>query len=378
MAVTAVMEAMGVMAVTAARILCLIAMGAVSAGCFGKDGPTILPVPPDPLELVTGSVQTASDREGALRFLEHARDNFTLRSSDEAYDLKVSFTTDSLGQTNYDGTWQMEDLNVPGQGLRWTAKSSGGYSITRISAAGEVSAESTARSIPLRLQEARGLLNDPLPSASYASRGSIRTARAELNGKAVTCLLLSQLKNPANPPVGRGWDEAEECIDPQTGLLQLHSEAPGRYVVYDYSQPFQVGAHVVPRSITVNEAGKAVSKIVVDSVSPIAGVNPDSFYPTAAMQAAGPVISIKGAERIVRVHQQGHSSSGLTLSAVCIFGLITSTGQLTEAHSLQPNDPNSEDALKDAQSINFAPTVPQGAPPQQHFGFIIEKFLTKQ
>lgn len=367
-----------VMAVTAARILCLIAAGTVSAGCFGENGPTILPVPADPLELVTGPVQAPPDREGVLKFLENARDNFTLRSADEAYDLKVNFTADSLGQTNYDGAWEMEDVNVPKEGLRWTAKSSAGYTITRISSLGEVYAEGTANSIPLRLHEARGLLDNPLPSAAYASRGSIRTAQVELNGTTVTCLLLSQAKNPMNPPVGRGWDEAEECIDPQTGRLMLHSEAPGRYVVYDYSSPFQIGAHVLPRSITVNEAGRVASKIVVQSVSPVANVDPGSFYPTEAMRQAGPVISIKGAERIVRVHQQGHSSAGLSLHAVCIMGVITPTGQLAEAHSLQPNDPNSDTALKDAQAIDFTATIPRGGKPQQHFAFIIEKFLTKQ
>lgn len=369
-----------VTAVMAARILCLIAVGALSAGCFGKDAPKILPVPPDPLELVTGPVrpiQSAPDRQSALGFLERARDNFTQRSSDQAYDLKVTFTADSSGQTNYDGTWEMEDVNLPGQGLRWTAKSSAGYNITRISAAGEVYAESTARSIPLRLQEARGLMNNPLPSASYANRGSIRTARVEFNGKPVTCLLLSQSKNPANPPMGRGWEEAEECIDPETGLLQLHSEVPGRYVVYDYSNPFQVGAHVLPDSVTVTEAGKVVSKLVVQSASPIANVDPESLYPTKAMQEAGPVVSIKGAERLVRVHQQGRSTSGLSLHAVCIMGVITPTGKLTEAHSLQPSDPDSDAALQDAQAIDFSATIPRGAPPQQHFAFIIEKFLAK-
>ena len=59
-----------------------------------------------------------------------------------------------------------------------------------------------------------------------------------------------------NPAAGRGWEETEECIDPQSGLLQVHSEAPGRYAVYDYSNAPQLGGHRLPRSVTVTEAGR--------------------------------------------------------------------------------------------------------------------------
>jgi len=361
-------------------MLCAIVWAGAAA--FGKDLPTVLPVPPDPLELVTGPVQIhpvqPQDRQGALQLLERARDQFALRSAKQGYDLKINFTVDSGGQTNYDGAWEMEDSSIPEKGLHWTAKSASGYTVTRLSLTAGIFSEGTANSIPLRLQEARGLLNHPLPSLDYANRGSIRTSTASFRGATVTCLLLSRLQNPTNPPLGRGWDEAEECIDPQTGRLQVHSEVPGRYVVYDYSNGFSLADRILPRSITVTEAGRVVSRISVESLTPITAADPNLFVIAGAMQAAGAAVSIGGAERISRVHRPKKLTSGMALRAVCIFGVLTPTGQLAEAHSLQPSDPASNAALLDAEAIDFSPLAAPGAPPEQRFVFVIEKFLAKR
>jgi hypothetical protein len=131
---------------------------------FGKNAPKIAPVPGDPLEMVTAEVQVASapsSRAAALELLARARSAYALRSSGESYDLKVTFTVNSGGQTEYDGAWQMEDMSDPQQGFRWTAKSAAGYTTTQISANGVYYASGTSSTIPLRLQEARAALFDP-------------------------------------------------------------------------------------------------------------------------------------------------------------------------------------------------------------------------
>ena len=66
-------------------------------------------------------------------------------------------------------------------------------------------------------------------------RDRFEPSTATFHGATLTCVLLSRSRNSANPALGRGWEETEECIDPQSGLLQVHSEVPGRYAVYDYS-----------------------------------------------------------------------------------------------------------------------------------------------
>jgi hypothetical protein len=60
-----------------------------------------------------------------------------------------------------------------------------------------------------------------------------------------------------------------------------------------------------------------------------------------------------------------------------VFGLVTSSGKLVEAHSLQPSDPNSQAAVEAAKRMKFSTPAPRGERPQQHFVFIIEKFVSR-
>ena len=333
------------------------------------------------MELAAGTIRsatTSASREAVLALLTRARNSYALRSANQAYDLKVSFTVDSAGQTNYDGQWQMEDLYVPGKGHRWTATTSAGYTITGISANGKLYSEGTASAIPLRLQDARGVLFDPLPSPAYASRGAIRTSTATFHGSSVTCLFLSRSDSSTASAPGRGWEENEECIDPQSGLLQMHSEAPGRYAVYDYSSAPQFAAHMLPRSVTVYEGGRVVMKVSVDSLQPVTSPDAAQVTPSESMKTGGAATSMTAATKVTRIHAQGPLTQAMTLRPIYVFGMVTSTGQLVEAHSLQPSDPNSDAAIADARGIDFTPSIPAGASPRQHFVFVLEKFAAQQ
>jgi hypothetical protein len=359
----------------------LMLWGCLPLTALGQNAPRIAPVPRDPLELATGQIQAADtpvSRETALQLLGRARSSFALRSTAQACDLKVSFTVDSVGETNYDGAWEMDDLFAPGQGHRWTATAASGYTTTAIATAGEIYGDGTASTVPLRLLEARGVLFDPIQSRAYADRGSIRTSAATFHGATVTCLLLSRSRNTANLAPGRDWEETEECIDPQSGLLQVHSEVPGRYAAYDYSNAPQFGGHTLPRSVTITEAGRIVSKILVESLGGITAADPGLFVPSDEMRAKGPAVAMTSATKVSRIQGQGPFTSAVTLRPVCVFGMVTPTGHLVEAHALQPSDPNSQAAVEDAKKIDFSPLTPAGAPPRQHFVFVIEKFVSQQ
>ena len=52
------------------------------------------------------------------------------------------------------------------------------------------------------------------------------------------------------------------------------------------------------------------------------------------------------AQKISVVAGQGAIALGATAHAVCVFGIVTPSGQLVEAHSLQPSDPNSQAAVQ--------------------------------
>jgi hypothetical protein len=344
---------------------------------FGQNPSRSAPVPSDPLELATGPIQFAStpeSREAALQLLGRARNQFALRSNGQAFDLKVSFAVNSQGRTNHDGAWQMEDVFVPKQGHRWTATSATGYTTTSIAAAGKVWGDEASSAVPIRLLEARGVLFDPLQSPAYADQGSIRTATATFRGAVLTCLLLSRTKSNARPAAGRDWEETEECIEPQSGLLEVHSEVPGHYAVYDYSNGMQFSGHMLPRSVTIMEGGRPVSKITIESLGGVAASDPSLFVPSDAMKARGEAVAMTSATKLTRVHGQG---AGAMLHTVCVLGLVTATGHLVEAYALQPSDPNSAAAVEDATQIDFAPMTPAGTPPRQHFAFVIEKFISQ-
>ena len=358
-----------------------IVMGGLSVAVFGQTALRMAPIPRDPLEIVTGQIQATdspANREAALELLTRARQSYALRNGAQAYDLKASFTVNSGGQTDYDGPWQMEDISDPKQGLRWTATASAGYTTIQISFKGMTFGTGTASTIPLRLQEARAALFDPIPAPGALNRAVIRTSTATFNGTQVTCVLLSGSERATTAIPGRRWEETEECVDPQSGLLQVHSQVPGRYYAYDYSNPPHLGPYVMPRKVVVTEAGKIVSTISVDSLTELPSADPSLFVATAEMTEAGRAVGMAGAQKISRVLGSGTLRAGGTARAVCIFGLVTSSGQLVEAHSLQPSDPNSQAALEAVKQMSFSRPVLPGTRLQQHFIFVIAKFASSQ
>jgi hypothetical protein len=332
--------------------------------------------PGDPLELVTGQVNmvdTPESRHSVEELLERARNSYALRSGGFGYDLKVRFAVNSGGQTDYDGAWNMEDVFDPQQGFRWSAKASSGYTTTEISANQKYYAEGTPGNIPLRLHEARAALFGPMGTTDGQV---LRLSQANYNGAQVFCVLISRMGTPASTTPGRHWEESEECVDPQSGLLMVHSQVPGRYSSYDYSNAPRMGNHALPRKVTVMAGGRVVSEITVESLTPLASADPSLFAPTAEMTSKGPSIAMAGAQKVTR--WMGRLREGATAQPVVVFGLVTPTGQLVEAHSLQPSDPNSQTAVEAAKRMNFAHPSPAGSRPEQHFVFVIEKFVAAQ
>jgi len=360
------------------RISWLIVALALTLPAIGQDARKVAPIPADPLEMVSGrikTVDTAERRQSALELLNRAGSNYALRSSPEPYDLKVTFTVNSGGQTDFDGVWHMEDIFDPQQGLHWTAQATAGYSITEIIANGRFYADATQDYIPLRLHEARAALFAAMPSPADLVHDRIRTSASSFQGASLTCVLLSGSGMAASAAPERRWEETEECIDPQSGLLKVHSQAPGRYYAYDYSNAPQLAGHVLPSRITITEAGKTVSVISVDSLQQLPSVDPKLFIPTQQMLDRGRAVSMAGALKFSRV-------VGVSAGApqtVCVFGLVTPSGQLVEAHSLQPSNPDSPAALEAAKQMNFSRPSPAGLNevPQQHLVFIVEKFVSR-
>jgi hypothetical protein len=356
----------------------LLLIAAVGTLCQGG-APRTAPIPNDPLEIVSGPIQvvdTPADRDAILNLLNRARSSYALRGDGPGYDLKVSFDVDSGGETQYDGAWEMEEIYGPGQGIHWTAKAAAGYTTTQISLDKHSYGEGPGTTLPLRLHEARGALFGAIATAPFVDRDFIRTSTATFDGVELTCVLLSRAQHAAIPAPGRWWEESEDCIDPQSGLLKLHSLAPGRYEVYDYSDAPTLGGHTLPRKVTVTEGGKTVMELRVDSWTELPSADPALFIPTQEMKEREPGIAMAEARKSSVFYKPGPIAANSTIHPVCVFALISPSGEVTEAHSLQPSDPNSQAAVESAQRMNFHNPTPSQGRPEQRFVFIIEKFVS--
>ncbi len=350
----------------------------LAAPALGQNLPAQGPIPSDPLELVTGAISTVDGpgRSEAIQLLERARSNYDLRSAKQAYDLKITFAVNSSSQTEHNGGWEMEDLFDPAYGLRWTAKDSAAYAVTRISNHGILYGEETASYIPLRLQEVRATLFDPIPAPEYLNRASIRTSASIYDGAPVTCVLLAGLRNAPSASSGRNWDESEECVDAKTGFLRTHSQVPGRYAAYDYSDTLQLAGHTLPRKVTLTEAGNMVTTITANSLTEMPAAKLSLLTPTDEMKARGRAIGTGGAQKISRVFRTGLAGSA-SPQTICVFGLVTPSGELVEAHSLQPSNPNSQAALTAVKQMSFANRAPNAVENQQRFVFVIATFVSR-
>lgn len=357
------------------NILWFVAAGGLALVAFCQEL-AITPMGGSP-DVVAGpirAVDTPGEKAAALQLFDRARSSYDLRTAGRAYDMKVSFTVDSSGQTRYDGAWQMEEIYDPQQGLRWTASLPGSYSITRIDAHGMLYGEETDNYVPLRLHEVRAALFDPLP-AGRQFRGLLRTADITSGGRHLNCMLFSGGAAAGDASPGRHWNEAEDCIDPESGLLQMHSQVPGRYYAYDYSNPIQLGNRLIPRKVTVHEAGRIVTTISVDSLTELTAADAGLFVPTKEMRALGRPIKLGPAEKLYRVSTVHAAAEGTQAGVVCVFGVVNASGQLVEAHSLQPSDPNSQAAVEAAQQMSFSRPGLPGAIPKQFFVFVVRKFV---
>jgi len=333
-----------------------------------QSGQKIAPVPENRLELASGGVrlvEAPEERDALIGLMEKARSYYDFKESRQAYHVKTSFTVTSGGRTEYDGDWQLDEMYFPGLGDRLTAHTAGSV-FEQLKTPTANYQDTPAGTFPLRLHEARGHLLGPLESIKNVRHDLIRTVEANLNGAAVTCLLLSDGRrtSEASAP-GRLWLEREECLDPATGHLLLHSPAPGLYVLYDFSQPFKLEGKELPGKMTVVENETTVIEERVESLEALAKVDPSDFTPTAKMRSQRPGATMAGLQKI---SLGAIRPSAGTVQTVVIFGLMTPDGTVAEAHPLQSTDPALVDAaLRRVTQVKWlTASVAPGADREQH------------
>jgi hypothetical protein len=349
--------------------------GLLTPAVFCQVDPNFAPVPENPLELASRGVHVVDapeERDALIRLMEKARAYYTLSGAGRAYQLKTSFTVTSGGQTQFDGDWQMEQIFAPGLGVRLTART-GGDVFEQLKTS-SLSYQSTPAGIfPLRLHEAHGHLLGALESAQTMRHDLIRTVAASLDGSPVTCILFSDAARTADSSAtGRLWQEREECLDPQTGQLLLHSPAPGLYVRYDFSQPVKFHGKELPAKMTVIENNTTVIEERVESLEALPAVDPNDFTPTAQMRSQTPATVMAG----LRTMTLGPTrASSANIQSVVVFGLLTPDGRVTEAHALQSSDAALIDAaIRRVSQMKLQSAAAPGADREQHELFTVVHF----
>jgi hypothetical protein len=326
--------------------------------------PAVAPVPADPYEIVTGPTQVLDDGESrsvALSGLERARQNANLHAPGSApYRLNVSIDAKGYGSA------RMEEVWMSGSMWRWTA-TLGSISETRIGSNGTV--YESGPGLPLRLQTLRNAIFWPV---NTGPSGLLRIGSGTLQGTQLLCVLHSGRDFP-QAPASRRWEETEFCVDPQTGLLQLYSQAPGMYVIFDYQQPLKFHNRTLPRTISVYVAGTKVLDARLDSIEDLTNVDTLVFMPTAEMVARGPAATAASPIRFPQVAAMPGSAVTGEVQPVIVHASIGLDGKVLEAEALQ-NFPVLSAAAVELVKRSSYPAASRSPRPRQREAFINVKF----
>jgi hypothetical protein len=312
------------------------------------------PPPPDPHEMVTHQPRTLTkpaDRSAAIDALDRARKNFDLHGISTPYAFKLSFETNGTTQTEGEGT--IEELSDGGSHWRWTAQLRDSH-VIRVGDANHVYGTNPSEPVPLRVQMVRSALLWPI--GRWVGASAIRAADVERDGKAMSCLLLSRAIPPN--PAPRSWVESEYCIDSTTGLLQMWSEAPGIYAVYDYSGAAEFHGHTFPRQVSIFEDGRLAVQARVESFEDAPNLDSSLFKPTSEMLEAGGSFTLASPNRFPMRVDPSNSPTSTFFQPVIVHAILDAQdGSVLDAEALQNSDRDlSRDAVDLVRSTSFEPT----------------------
>lgn len=344
----------------------------ISAGLFSQEAPKVAPLPYDPLELATGPTvvpNTPEQRTNILNLLERARQNSAMHAPGMApFSIKVSFNSIGKDARNQ-GYGEVEETWLNGQTWRWSARL-GDYSQLRIFYQGSAYDDKPHGHMPLRLQMVRNAVFWPV--VGNFAPALLRMATAKWQDTELACILISGTGNDATETPGRRWEENEYCIDPKTGLLRIHSEAPGIYSVYDYDGGVGFHGRMLPRQTTIVEGGTSVLQIHLDSIEDANG-DPNQFVPTKKMLARGPGAIMVGPFRFPEYVRTPAGYSGM-IQPVIVHAILDQNGKVLDAEVVQSSDPALASAALGVVWHSTYPAALKLAPPRQREAFINVQF----
>jgi len=343
--------------------------GAVLWGstCFAQVDLSAVAVPPEPHELAARDIDiktlsTPKEIADAFELIDRARLNIGIyQNVDAGFHLKVSFT--ASGMVANTGPGSMEEIRRARGQERWSAQI-GNYSMLRINSDRVMYDEKPAGPVPIRIHMLRNALFWPVSYPEAMQR--VRTFNARWDGKRVTCVLMSPRTAMAPvEPSGRGWREREYCIDPRATLMEIYSEAPGIYVVYDYRDAAKLGGNTLPRQFSIFQNGAAVLNAHVDLLEDAGALSPDVFTPSSKAVSNGAVLR----QPTHYFRDPSHKMIGIVIRAdvskvepILVHATTGSDGKTYETELLQNVNPSiAQAALQQVRAMSWIfPGAPQG------------------
>lgn len=305
-----------------------------------------IPVPYDPMELVTGGarlIESPEERAETIELLAKAHRLSNVRM--HPYELKTSFT--SYGSSSSDGQWILEDMSPSGNVYRWTAQGPG-FSEIFLASSKLVSSNQPGGTMPLRLAQVRDAMWD-VYSPGIGPHATLRVANGDLKGASLQCILVAHGVYGKKQPEfasGRSFDEAEYCVNPGTVLLEMYSPYAGVYIRYDYANGLHFHEAIIPDGFTITERGKTVIEAKTEGVEDAPPANGNLFDP-AGLNPLGVGQVIQGPMRVRGFEMTQSSDASAAGQVVVLHGMVSPDGHLSEVEVLASTNPSLEDAAID-------------------------------
>ena len=307
----------------------------------------------DPNEFVTHDsrvVTKSSDRTAAVTLLLAARQKSDLRDMTTPYSLKASFETSGATQLEGEGTY--EEMSE-GDARRWTAKV-GDYEITRIANGPHAYSTNPTEPVPLRIQTVRAAMLSPIPQ--NFDPGTMRQATVKRDGKTYSCVLGSG--SIGNYPPPRAWTESEYCIDTATGLLQMWSEAPGVFALYNYEGATDFHGHILPREISIYQEGHLTLSLHLGSPEDLPELDPNLIAPSQEMIDAGEAVVLGMPNRFPLHVMPSDGPASSYFQPVIVHAILDANdGTVIDAEPIQNYDPELTRAAMDLVSNSAFPLL---------------------
>ena len=304
----------------------------------------------DPRELIGPAVEVVAgpmERSSAMSLLGRARQR-ALRHVPGTPPYRFTVSFQAAGNVLETGPGELTETWMNGQLWRWTA-SLGGVSHMQLRYRGQLMEDRHTVVIPMR---AHMLRNEVL----WATRGlgngiRMRTARVEWQGRAATCLLVSDGGEDAEvAPHGRAWSEEEYCMDDATATLVVHSIAPGTYAFFTYGgAPFH--GYALPDSVQiyVNGALAVKSKFIIADAT---DADVESLTPAPGMTATPAPIGLVGP---FSARSEAGSANGT--QPVVVHAEIDGEGNVVEAELSSAVNPGLfQPAMEHIRAMKFGQT----------------------